>query len=149
MPSFEMQSIVAAAPEDVFDFLIRPENIIRVTDPESGLKPVAAPAVFERGSRIELELTGLGPVQKFLYEVTEFDRPNRFTEVLVKGPLKAFRHEHLFEPVEGGTRVIDQITFEPPGGMLGFLVTADRIRSGLESGFRYRHAELAKIFGTV
>ncbi len=147
MASFRTEVLLAAPAEEIFDFLIRPENVIRVTAPNAGLKPVAAPDVLEQGSRIELELSGFGPPQRFLYEVTEFLRPNRFTETLVKGPLKSFRHEHAFEATPGGTLVSDAVEFQPPGGMLGFLVTEDRIRKALEVGLRFRHAELVRIFG--
>ncbi len=148
MASYHSEIIVAAPPIEVFDFLIRPENVIRVTAPSSGLKPVSAPEILEQGSRIELELNGFGPPQRFLYEVTEFDRPGRFVETLVKGPLTSFRHEHVFEATSEGTRVLDLVEFKPPGGMLGFLVTEDRIRQGLVSGLRFRYEELSKIFGT-
>ncbi len=149
MASLRTETILAAPAEEIFDFLIRPENVIRVTAPNSGLKPVAAPEVLEQGSRIELELSGFGPPQRFLYEVSEFLRPNRFTETLVKGPLKSFRHEHAFEATPAGTRVSDYVEFQPPGGMLGFLVTEDRIRKGLEHGLKFRYEELARIFGTA
>ena len=149
MAIYRTEVTLAAPPEDIFDFLVRPENVIRVTAPNVALRPVAAPEVFEQGSRIELELSGFGPPQRFLYEVIEFDRPNRFTETLVKGPLKSYRHEHVFETTPRGTLVVDHIEFSPPGGMLGFLVTEDRIRIGLEHGLRFRHEELGKIFGTA
>lgn len=148
MPSFQTETLLAAPAEHVFDFLVRPENVIKVTAPSVALKPVAAPEILERGSRIELELSGFGPPQRFLYEVIEFERPFRFTETLVKGPLKSYRHEHIFEVTDAGTRIFDHVTFEPPGGMLGFLVTEDRIRKGLEQGFLFRYAELARLFGT-
>ena len=148
MASYRTEVLLAAPADEIFDFLIRPENVIRVTAPDVALKPVTAPEVFEQGSRIELELSGFGPPQRFLYEVTEFLRPNRFTETLVKGPLKSFRHEHAFESTPNGTLVIDQVEFQPPGGMLGFLVTEDRIRKGLEHGLRFRYAQLARMFGT-
>ena len=148
MASYRTETLLAAPAHEVFDFLIRPENVIRVTAPSVALKPVAAPDVFEQGSRIELELSGYGPPQRFLYEVIEFDRPTRFTEVLVKGPLKSFRHEHIFEETPAGTRVLDIVEFAPPGGMLGFLVTEDRIRKGLEHGLKFRYEELSRIFGT-
>jgi ligand-binding SRPBCC domain-containing protein len=148
MGSYRAEVLLAAPAEAIFDFLIRPENVIRVTAPNAGLKPVSSPDVLEQGSRIELELSGYGPPQRFLYEVTEFLRPDRFTETLVKGPLKAFQHEHLFETTSNGTLVSDRVEFQPPGGMLGFLVTEDRIRQGLQHGLKFRYEELARIFGT-
>jgi ligand-binding SRPBCC domain-containing protein len=147
MAHFQTEITLAAPPEEIFDFLIRPENVIRVTAPNAGIKPISSPEILEQGSRIELELTGYGPPQRFTYEVTEFLRPGKFTETLVKGPLKSFRHEHLFETGPSGTLVVDRVEFQPPGGMLGFLVTEDRIRKGLEHGLRFRHEELARIFG--
>jgi ligand-binding SRPBCC domain-containing protein len=148
MASYQAETLLAAPAEEIFDFLVRPENVIKVTAPSVALKPVAAPEILERGSRIELELSGFGPPQRFLYEVVEFERPFRFTEHLVKGPLKSYRHEHLFEVTDQGTRIVDHVIFEPPGGMLGFLVTEDRIRKGLHQGFQFRYEELAKLFGT-
>ena len=43
-------------------------------------------------------------------------------------------HEHLVEEAPAGEVVaIDRIEFEPPGGMLGFLITKRRILDELES----------------
>ena len=64
----------------------------------------------------------------------------------MKGPLKSFRHEHLFETTPNGTLVSDRVEFQPPGGMLGFLVTEDRIRQGLQHGLKFRYEELAQDF---
>lgn len=147
MASYRSELQLAVSPEEIFDFLSRPENAAKITAPEAGLRTVVAPEVLEHGSRIELELTGFGPPQRFVYEVIEFIRPGRFTEHLVKGPLSAYRHEHIFEETENGTLVIDAVEFSPPGGMLGFLVNEDRIRSGLEKGMRFRNQELIRMFG--
>ena len=149
MAHFQTEITLAASPEEIFDYVIRPENAAKLTAPEAGLKTISAPEILEQGSRIELELTGFGPPQKLIYEVIEFLRPGRFTESLVKGPLSSYRHEHIFETTEKGTRVVDAVEFAPPGGMLGFLVSEDRIRSGLEQGLRFRHQELERIFGVV
>jgi ligand-binding SRPBCC domain-containing protein len=53
--------------------------------------------------------------------ITEWDRPHRFVDEQRKGPFKTFRHEHLFEPVEHGTRLLDHVEFEAPLGVLGRL----------------------------
>jgi len=51
--------------------------------------------------------------------ITEWDRPRCFVDEQRKGPFKSFRHEHLFEPVEHGTRLLDHVEFEAPLGLLG------------------------------
>lgn len=51
--------------------------------------------------------------------ITEWDRPRRFVDEQRSGPFRRFHHEHVFEPVDGGTRVIDHVEFEAPLGVLG------------------------------
>ena len=51
--------------------------------------------------------------------ITEWDRPRCFVDEQRKGPFKSFRHEHLFQLVEHGTRLVDHVEFEAPLGVLG------------------------------
>ena len=37
---------------------------------------------------------------------------------MVQGPFLRFRHEHLFEPLGGGTRMTDVVEFDLPIGIL-------------------------------
>ena len=52
---------------------------------------------------------------------------------------------HHLETRDGGVRMIDRVIFEPPGGMLGFLVKESTILDGLEDGFIHREQELKRI----
>ena len=51
--------------------------------------------------------------------ITEWDRPRCFVDEQRKGPFRSFRHEHRFEPVDGGTRLLDHVEFAAPFGVLG------------------------------
>ena len=74
-------------------------------------------------------------LQNVIYEITDFASPHRFQESQVKGPLGRYVHDHDFAPQDDGTvRVTDRVEFEPPGGLLGFLLTAERLRTSLEQG---------------
>jgi ligand-binding SRPBCC domain-containing protein len=53
--------------------------------------------------------------------ITEWERPRRFVDEQHKGPFKSFRHEHLFTPVENGTRMVDLVEFTAPFGPIGRL----------------------------
>ena len=53
--------------------------------------------------------------------ITEWERPHRFVDEQHKGPFKSFRHEHLFTPVENGTRMVDLVEFTAPFGPIGRL----------------------------
>lgn len=144
MPQFQAQVIVACTQADVFEFLIRPSNALMISPPETALNYVEVPEVLELGSRLEFDLGGFGPPQRIVHEVVEFDSPSLFTEKQVSGPLQKWEHKHIIEPHDEGAQLTDLIDFEPPGGMIGFLVTADRILESLKGGFEHRHAEMKK-----
>ena len=73
--------------------------------------------------------------------ITAFDRPNRFIDEQVRGPFHRFHHEHLFEPVDGGSRMTDIVEFEAPAGWPGRfaerIVLASYIRALVEERNRF------------
>lgn len=52
--------------------------------------------------------------------ISELEEPRRFVDEQVAGPFGAFRHEHLFEPAGGGTRMVDRLRLASP--VAGFVV---------------------------
>lgn len=58
----------------------------------------------------------------FTSRITEMKKYESFTDTMVKGDFREYKHEHYFKPVENGTIVIDIIDFETPYGILGKLV---------------------------
>lgn len=147
MAQFETSVTLPLTCAQLFDFLIRPTNILQIAPPEAALKFIEAPDVLELGSRIEFEVTAVGPAQRLVHEITDFDAVAAFTESQVSGPLKLFRHEHIFEAgPNGNVRMIDRIEFEPPGGLAGFLITEQWLEKNLATGFEHRHRELQRLF---
>ncbi len=73
--------------------------------------------------------------------ITAFDRPRRFIDEQVRGPFHKFHHEHVFEEIGGGSRMIDIVEFEAPAGWLGRLaerlVLASYMRSLIDERNRY------------
>jgi ligand-binding SRPBCC domain-containing protein len=54
--------------------------------------------------------------------ITESDPPRRFVDEQVKGPFRAFRHEHGFEASASGCTMTDRVSFTAPGGPVGRVV---------------------------
>ena len=143
MALFEACVTINSTGVAVFEFLARPVNLPHITPPEAGLRLVRCPERFAQGCRFEFQMTGFGPVQHFLHEIVAFDEPRAFTERQIQGPLRRFVHEHVVEPAgDGNVRVIDRVEFEPPGGLLRFVVSEERILKSLKSALEYRHREL-------
>lgn len=147
MPAFESAVTLQAELDALFEFLIRPLNFAKLVPPGTTLEFLDAPEIIAAGSRLEFEISGLGPTQKFLHEVVECVRPERIFERQVRGPFAAFEHTTLLESVGGGVQLVDRIEFEPPGGLAGFLLTEDRIQRLLTDSYAHRHAELQRLFG--
>lgn len=148
MALFETSVALAFPPEKVWDFLIRPANLPRLTPPEAGLFVINAPEILSLGSRLQFKVQGMGQVQEFLHEITAFDPQERLTETMLKGLFGKWHHEHLFDVNSNDETVVtDRIEFEPPSGLLGFLVTKKKILETLEDGFDHRQEQLKKLLG--
>lgn len=53
--------------------------------------------------------------------IVELERPTFFIDEQVRGPFARFRHEHRFASKEGGTLMVDDVSFEAPYGPIGRL----------------------------
>ncbi|MBX3437872.1 MAG: hypothetical protein KF861_10310 [Planctomycetaceae bacterium] len=145
MALFEDRFVVEHPPDAVFDFFSVTRNHERMSAGQLGLVFLSAPERFQQGSQLEFQIQGLGQVQAAVHEIIEFERPHRYIERQVKGPMKAWLHEHHFLEEDGATVVIDRVEFEPPGGLLGFLATESRILESLEEGIYSRNLALQRL----
>ncbi len=146
MPEFLTSVSLKAPQQQVYDFLLRPENVLKVSPPDIGLQFVQAPDVIRLGSVIEFKIQAWGQVQVFLHEISELVEPSRIVERQVKGLFKQWIHEHtLATGADGITLVTDKIVFEPPGGLVGMLLTKNRILDHLEDGYFHRHQKMKKL----
>lgn len=138
MARFESQTVIACPVAAVFEFLTDPANLVAVSPPEYHMRLVEAPERLSRGARVVLEGRRWGLTQRIVSEVTAFEPDRLLTDEQGQGPFREWVHTHRLEPVPEGTRMLDVIDFEPPGGLLGLVATAKRIRHELERVFAYR-----------
>lgn len=139
MALFEDRITVDRPVEVVFDFLTTSANIEQVSAADLGLTFLDVPEKYHRGAVVKFQIMGMGQVQTAVHEIVEFDAPQRFVERQIEGVLNLWEHEHIFESDGGRTHIIDRITFEPPGGLLGLLATEEKITEQLEDGFFSRN----------
>jgi len=145
MAVFEDEVWLPCSPDQLFEFLLKPANVARISDPRLGLAFVNAPDVVGEGDVIVFKVQGFGVVQTIEHRIERLDRPALIVETQVKGPMKSWRHEHMLESSKDGTRMMDRVTFQPPGGVLGFLVRESTILESLEDGFQHRSDELKRL----
>jgi ligand-binding SRPBCC domain-containing protein len=131
----------------VFDFFARPANLLRVSPPELHMKIIEAPERLQLGSRLVLGGRRWGVPHRVVSEVTAFEPDSMFRDEQREGPFGQWVHTHTLETVAGGTRVTDHIAFEPPGGLLGKVVSSRSIERELEWIFSVRVQKLKEILG--
>jgi ligand-binding SRPBCC domain-containing protein len=136
--------VVPNAIEDVFAFFAEPENLEAITPPWLRFRVLrAAPPEVGEGTLIDYRLRLHGLPLRWRSAIRAWDPPRGFVDEQVRGPYRAWHHEHAFREVDGGTAVRDRVAFALPRG--GRLVAAFVARD-LRSIFRHRQRVLAARF---
>jgi len=147
MPEFTDSTIVPAGAAAVFAFLRDPRNALRLAPPELHLEITSAPPLLEVGARVEFKGRRWGISHRSVLEITALAEDKLLAEVQRAGPFREWERVQRFEPLgEAGTRLVDEVTFEPPGGLLGLVVNAAFVQRELASLFAYRKQRLHELF---
>ncbi len=148
MPRFVATVDLLAPVAQVFDFFRKPANLLRVSPPHLRLKLEDAPDVLQLGTRLTLVSRRWGLRYRSVTEVTAFEPGASFVEEQKEGAFRKWIYAHRFEATpDGGTRVTDEIDYDPPGGMLGLMLTPAAVERELNEFYRHRNEKLAAILG--
>jgi ligand-binding SRPBCC domain-containing protein len=147
MPMFEASLSFPRTIQEVFDFFRQPANLVRISPPELHMRFEEGPERVQLGSQVTMVGRRLGVPQRVVSIVTAFKKDVFFVDEQRKGPFRKWIHTHRFEAIPGGTRVADRIEFEPPGGLLGMMLTAGVIERDLQWVFAFRSQKLKAILG--
>ena len=121
--TIELSTHINATIERCFD-LARSIDLHIISTRQTDEQAIAGrtTGLIELGETVTWRAKHLGVWQTLTSKITEFDYPNSFTDEMVKGAFKSFRHEHLFLAINGQTVMKDIFIFETPYGWLGRLV---------------------------
>ncbi len=146
MPRFIVSTELSVPVERAFDFCSRPANLLIVTPPALQLAIENAPEKLALGTQLTLVSRRWGLRYRSVIEVVVFDPNQRFVERQREGAFGNWQHAHRFEEGANGTsQLVDEIEYEPPGGMLGLMLTPAVVACELGEYFRYRNEKLAAI----
>jgi ligand-binding SRPBCC domain-containing protein len=126
MPTIVLETFINAPIERCFD-LARSIELHTDSMRHTGEQAVAGrtSGMIGPGETVTWRAKHLGIWQTLTSRITEYNRPEKFTDEMVNGAFKSFRHEHHFVPENGQTLMRDVFTFQSPLGALGWL--ADRL----------------------
>jgi ligand-binding SRPBCC domain-containing protein len=126
MAGIRLETVIAAPIELVFD-LARDIDFHQRSTEATGERAVEGrtSGLIGPDETVTWRARHLGRSWDLTSRITEFQRPMRFVDEQVSGPFASFRHEHRFEAIPDGTRMIDQWHHVAPFGVLGRI--ADRL----------------------
>lgn len=136
---FIQESVFDASVEELFAFHERPDAFALLQPPWERSEIIQPPRGLEVGTVVKLR-TRVGPLwMELVAEHVAYEKNRRFEDVMRKGPFAKWHHKHLFFPQGSGSRLRDEIDYEPPLGALGRLAAPFAIERRLRKLFDYRH----------
>ncbi len=142
---------LAQSPEEVFEFFGDAGNLEAITPASLSFRIVTPrPIAMGTGTLIEYRLQMRGLPLMWLTRIDEWTPARRFVDVQLAGPYALWHHTHEFEPMaDGSTLMRDTVRYALPYGLLGEIAHAAFVRRELATIFEYRHAEVARRFGSA
>lgn len=125
MTNIHLTTFITAPIERVFD-LSRSIALHKISTAHTGEKAIAGviSGLIKQGETVTWQAKHLFKERKFTSKVTEMNLPDSFTDEMLHGDFKSFKHEHHFKPTNNGTIMIDIIHFECPFGVVGNLFSS-------------------------
>lgn len=145
LQTFQAELWLPQAPERVFAFFSEARNLQTITPPWLNFETLTPEPIHMRpGALIDYQLRLHGFPIRWQTEITAWEPPRRFVDEQRRGPYRLWRHEHRFEPQDGGTLASDFVQYAAPGGKL---IDWLFVRRDVERIFAFRRKKLLEAFG--
>jgi ligand-binding SRPBCC domain-containing protein len=142
------ETVVPRPLDVVFEFFADPANLDALTPPWLSFAIHSVPPWMAAGVEIEYRLRLRGVPLGWRSVISAWEPPYRFVDEQLRGPYRSWVHEHRFEVVPGGTRIVDHVEYEVPGGrLLHPLVHRFFVAPDVAAIFDYRQERLREILG--
>jgi ligand-binding SRPBCC domain-containing protein len=120
MPRIEIETKIKAGNHIVFD-LSRSIDLHKTSTKHTNETAIAGKmsGLIGLGESVTWKAKHFGIYQKLTTKITEYKRPEYFSDEMISGAFKNFKHEHHFENRNGETIMIDYFDYESPFGWIG------------------------------
>jgi len=122
MPTIRLQTKIKVKREIVFD-LARSIDLHKISTEQTKEEAIAGKTsgLIELNESVTWRAKHFGLYQNLTSKITAFNRPISFTDEMISGAFKGFKHEHHFQDFNGETVMIDIFDYKSPLGILGKL----------------------------
>ncbi|PHN94149.1 cell division protein [Maribacter sp. 6B07] len=120
MPRIVLTTKINASKEIVFD-ISRSIDLHKISTEQTNEEAIAGVTTGLIGLNewVTWQAKHFGISQKLTTKITEFEYPNYFTDEMMKGAFKNFKHKHVFESRQNSTLMTDYFDYTSPLGFLG------------------------------
>jgi ligand-binding SRPBCC domain-containing protein len=120
MPRIEIETKIKAGNHIVFD-LSRSIDLHKTSTKHTNETAIAGKmsGLIGLGESVTWKAKHFRIYQKLTTKITEYKRPEYFSDEMISGAFKNFKHEHHFENRNGETIMIDYFDYESPFGWIG------------------------------
>lgn len=126
MPTIQLTTVINAERQLVFD-LARSLDLHQISTQKSNETAIAGrtSGLIELNESVTWRAKHFGIYQTLSSKIIEFKSPELFTDEMVHGAFKSFKHQHIFESSGDITQMKDIFDYTSPLGFLGRF--ADRL----------------------
>ena len=136
------ETIVRRPLEETFAFFADAANLEALTPPWLNFRILTPrPISMAEGATIDYRIVLYGIPIPWRTRIDVWEPNVRFVDRQMSGPYLWWRHEHAFEAIDGGTRVIDHVEYVPRMRWISNAL----VRRDVERIFSYRQNVLPKI----
>lgn len=120
MSKIFIKTTIEADIKTVFD-LARNIDLHQESTSKTNEKAIAGrvSGLIEEGETVTWRAKHLGFYQTHTSKIVSMEKPQQFTDVMLKGTFKSFKHQHTFTQEGKNTVMTDILEFESPFGIIG------------------------------
>lgn len=142
----EHEQFISRPLAEVFPFFADAGNLEAITPEFLNFRILTPrPIPMHPGSLIDYQIKLFGVPLKWRTRIEEFEPPNRFVDVQLRGPYKLWHHTHEFREVEGGTLMTDRVRYQLYLGPLGSLAHTLWVGRTLARIFDHRRQTIERL----
>lgn len=143
MCRIHLTTIINAPVERVFD-LSRSINLHKISTSTTREEAIAGvmTGLINENETVTWQAKHLYKIRRFTAKITRMERPLSFTDEMIQGDFKRFKHEHYFKLIDNGTMMIDVVEFESPFALAGRIFNQLYLKAYLKTFLLRRNATI-------
>ena len=138
-------AVVPATVDETFAFFSDAANLEQLTPPWLHFRiRTALPVTMREGAVIDYRIRLHGIAMPWRSGIVRWEPRVCFVDRQLIGPYRWWTHEHRFEPIDGGTLVVDHVEYLPRARFL----SGGLVRRELDRIFAFRYQALLQYFAS-